>query len=78
MTSMIPNTTNQNQEHVENLGEVTEERGGENMNREIISEPSLENETASDNGDNLATNMGHNTSQEVFENAESKGKKKRL
>ena len=68
MTSMIRNTNNEDRDHVQNLDEITTESGGENLNREI-SEPSLESTT--DNRDNCAMNMCHETVQEVSENAES-------
>ena len=70
MTSMIPNTTNQAVESMDNIVADSEDK---NLTGKI-SEPLVESETASDNEDNCATNTCPETVQEVSEKIVSEGK----
>ena len=73
MTSMIPNPSNQDHDAVESLGNIVADSEGKNLTSKI-SEPSIESETASDNGDNCATNTCPETVQEVSEKTVSERK----
>ena len=67
---MIPNNSNQDHGHVQDLDEITAESGAE---KREISETSLQSKSASDNGDNCVINICHEIVQETSENAESEG-----
>ena len=67
---MIPNTTNQDHDVVESMDNIVGDIEGKHLTS-IISEPSTESETASDNG---ATNRCPETVQEVSEKTVSEGK----
>ena len=66
MTSIIPNPTNQDHDAVESLGKIAPDCEAKNLTIKI-SEPSIESETAYDNGDNCATNTCPETVQEDCE-----------
>ena len=73
MTSMIPNPTNQDHDTVKSLGEIAADSECQSLTNKV-SEPSIENETTSDNGDNCATYTCPEAVQEVSEKTVSEGK----
>ena len=70
MTSIIPNPTNQDHDAFESLGKIAADGDGQSLTSKI-SGPSIESETASDNG---ATNRCPETAQELSEKTVSEGK----
>jgi hypothetical protein len=73
MASVIPNPTDQDHDAVENLGEIAADSEGKYLTSKI-SEPSIESETAYDNGDNCAKNTCPETVQELSEKTVSEAK----
>merc|ERR1719203_586595 len=73
LASVIPNPTNQDHDAVESLGKIAPDCEAKNLTIKI-SEPSIESETAYDNGDNCPTNTCPEIVQEVSEKTVSEGK----